>query len=74
MALYEELCEKCGAIEERLQPFHEPPVGICPRCGGPSHRIISGSSFVIPGFEHGERITEEDMIAGKYAKKHANRR
>jgi putative FmdB family regulatory protein len=49
MPLYEYQCMKCGAIEEAIQKFSDPPLGTCRQCSGKLNRLISQSSFHLKG-------------------------
>jgi putative FmdB family regulatory protein len=49
MPIYEYECEKCGAIEEALQKFSDPPRTSCTKCSGKLHKLVSQSSFHLKG-------------------------
>lgn len=49
MPLYEYQCSTCGAIEEAIQKFSDPPLTACRRCSGQLSRLISQSSFHLKG-------------------------
>ena len=50
MPIYEYQCGGCGAEFERLQKISDPPVQICPDCGGDQVRkLVSQSGFVLKG-------------------------
>ncbi|HOK05804.1 MAG TPA: zinc ribbon domain-containing protein [Syntrophales bacterium] len=50
MPTYEYLCEGCGAAVERRQGMMDPPLTVCPHCGGPLKRLISGGGgFIVKG-------------------------
>jgi putative FmdB family regulatory protein len=50
MPLYEYACEACGKRFERIQKFSDPPVDVCPHCGGgPVTKLISAPGFQFKG-------------------------
>lgn len=49
MPLYEYACDACGARFERIQKFSDPPVSVCPTCGGPVQKLISSPAFQFKG-------------------------
>ena len=49
MPIYEYRCDACGNEFEEMQKFSDAPIDKCPTCGGPSHRLISHSTFVLKG-------------------------
>jgi|RhiMethySRZTD1v2_1073278.scaffolds.fasta_scaffold765812_2 putative FmdB family regulatory protein len=50
MPLYEYQCEHCGERFEKIQKFSDPPVEICPKCGGgPVHKLIAAPAFQFKG-------------------------
>jgi putative FmdB family regulatory protein len=49
MPIYEYECEVCRKQCEVIQKFHDAPMHTCPECGGPMHKLISQSSFVLKG-------------------------
>lgn len=49
MPLYEYLCESCGRRSEVLQRLDEPPLAICPHCGGALRKLLSAPSFQFKG-------------------------
>ncbi|TNE50864.1 MAG: zinc ribbon domain-containing protein [Deltaproteobacteria bacterium] len=50
MPIYEYRCEACGSVMEKIQSFSAPPPDACESCGGgPMHKLISQSSFVLKG-------------------------
>lgn len=53
-------CTHCEFVEEVIEPLHSPKTRVCPYCGHMSQRIPSICSFSIPGFKHGQMITEDD--------------
>jgi len=46
MPTYEYDCERCGRIEA-LQKMSDPPLTICPTCGGPVKKRFSAGTGVI---------------------------
>jgi putative FmdB family regulatory protein len=49
MPLYEYECERCGHTFEAIQKFSDPPIGACPKCGGPVHKLQSAPAFQFKG-------------------------
>jgi len=49
MPIYEYACDKCGETFEVTQRISEDPLTEHPECGGPVHRLISHTSFVLKG-------------------------
>ena len=49
MPLYEYECEKCGHRFEKIQKFSDPPLDVCPKCGGPLHKMQSAPAFQFKG-------------------------
>ena len=49
MPLYEYQCEACNHRFERIQKFSDPPVEICPTCGGAVRKLISSPAIQFKG-------------------------
>lgn len=49
MPIYEYQCAACGQVLEKWQKFSEPPLTVCPRCGGSLEKLISSCSFHLKG-------------------------
>jgi putative FmdB family regulatory protein len=49
MPLYEYRCRACGRSFEFLQKLHEPPVAVCPECGGELVKLLSAPAFQFKG-------------------------
>jgi putative FmdB family regulatory protein len=49
MPLYEYECERCGHVFEAIQKFSDPPIAVCPKCGGPVHKRQSAPAFHLKG-------------------------
>lgn len=47
MPAYDYECKECGRRFERRQRMSEPPIGVCPECGGAVERLISGGAGLI---------------------------
>ena len=62
MPLYEYQCDACGNRFEKIQKFSDPLVDVCPKCGGPVHKLLSSPAIQFKG--SGWYITD-------YAKKDA---
>ena len=48
MPLYEYECPKDGTFE-RMQKFSDPPVTVCPVCGGPVEKLLSAPAIQFKG-------------------------
>ena len=48
MPLYEYQCEHDGRFE-RIQKFSDPPLTVCPKCGGPVQRLLSAPAIQFKG-------------------------
>ena len=49
MPTYEYECLKCPRIFEVRQRITEPALETCDRCGGPIHRLLSATPFILKG-------------------------
>jgi putative FmdB family regulatory protein len=49
MPLYEYSCESCGRRTEALQRVSDPPLAVCPHCGGKLRKLISAPAFQFKG-------------------------
>jgi putative FmdB family regulatory protein len=49
MPLYEYQCEACGNRFEKIQKFSDPLVDVCPKCGGPVHKLMSSPAIQFKG-------------------------
>ncbi len=49
MPLHEYQCDVCERRFEKIQRFSDPPVEICPTCGGHVHKLISSPAFHLKG-------------------------
>jgi putative FmdB family regulatory protein len=49
MPLYEYECDKCGHRFEKIQKFSDPPLDVCPKCGGVLHKLQSAPAFQFKG-------------------------
>ena len=49
MPLYEYQCDVCGDRFEKIRKFSDPPVEVCPKCGGTVHKLISAPAFQLKG-------------------------
>ena len=65
MPTYEYECRQCGHRFEELQSISEPPLKVCPKCGGPVHRLIgAGAGFLFKG----SGFYETDYRSSSYKK------
>ena len=46
---YEYECPKCPRVFEVKQRITEPMLDVCERCGGPIHRLLSATPFILKG-------------------------
>lgn len=49
MPLYEYLCDSCSQRTEVLQRLDEPPLAVCPNCGGALRKLLSAPAFQFKG-------------------------
>jgi putative FmdB family regulatory protein len=49
MPLYEYECESCANRFERIQKYSDPPVEICPSCGGTVKKLLSSPAIQFKG-------------------------
>jgi putative FmdB family regulatory protein len=49
MPLYEYQCDACSHRFERIQKFSDPPVSICPACGGTVRKLLSSPAIQFKG-------------------------
>lgn len=49
MPIYAYECNACGAQEEHLQRFSDPPMTTCERCGGALGKLLSAAAFHLKG-------------------------
>ena len=49
MPLYEYQCKKCHSLTERIQKFSDPPLAVCPRCGGELEQLLSAPAVQFKG-------------------------
>jgi putative FmdB family regulatory protein len=61
MPIYEYRCDECSHQFDVFQKITDDPVSECPECGGPVHKLVSQTSFVLKG-------------GGWYATEYGNRR
>ena len=47
--LYEYQCKNCHSLTERIQKFSDPPLTICPHCGGELEQLISAPAVQFKG-------------------------
>jgi putative FmdB family regulatory protein len=47
MPTYEYKCKECEHSFEAFQSMKDDPLSICPECGGPVRRVLSGGAGVI---------------------------
>ena len=49
MPLYEYQCKSCHSLTERIQKFSDPPLTVCPHCGGELEQLISAPAVQFKG-------------------------
>lgn len=49
MPLYEYECAKCGERIEVIRSFSDPPLTVCPNCGGALTKLLSSPAFQFKG-------------------------
>lgn len=49
MPLYEYQCKKCHSLTERIQKFSDPPLTVCPHCGGELEQLLSAPTVQFKG-------------------------
>lgn len=49
MPLYEYLCKQCKRLTERIVKFSDPPLTVCPHCGGEMEQTISAPAVQFKG-------------------------
>ncbi len=49
MPIREYECDVCGRRFEKIQGFSDPPIEVCPTCGGHVHKMISSPAFQFKG-------------------------
>ena len=49
MPLYEYQCKKCHSLTERIQKFSDPPLTVCPHCGGELEKLLSAAAVRFKG-------------------------
>jgi putative FmdB family regulatory protein len=49
MPLYEYECAKCGEKIEVIRSFADPPLTVCPNCGGALKKLLSSPAFQFKG-------------------------
>lgn len=49
MPIYVYGCRKCGAVEEHIQRFSDPPLTRCEACGGKLEKKVTSAAFHLKG-------------------------
>ena len=49
MPLYEYQCKNCHSLTERIQKFSDPPLTVCPHCGGELEQLLSAPAVQFKG-------------------------
>ncbi len=49
MPLYEYQCKDCHTLTERIQKFSDPPLTVCPHCGGELEQLLSAPAVQFKG-------------------------
>jgi putative FmdB family regulatory protein len=61
--LYEYQCKKCHTLTERIQKFSDPPLAVCPHCGGELEQLLSAPAVQFKG--SGWYVTDYSRKSGK---------
>ena len=76
MPLYEYQCESCAHRFEVIQKYSDPPVAVCPKCGGEVRKLFSspaiqfkGSGFYITDYARAGKSEGEGGPTGAKAEK-----
>ena len=67
MPTYEYECPKCPRVFDVRQRITEPALTTCDRCGGPVHRLLSATPFILKG--GGWYVTDYPSESRKQASK-----
>jgi len=67
MPTYEYECPRCPRVFEVKQRITEPALATCDRCGGPIHRLLSATPFILKG--EGWYVTDYPSESRKKASK-----
>ena len=49
MPLYEYQCDACAHRFEVIQKFSDPPIDVCPKCGGAVKKLLSSPAIQFKG-------------------------
>ncbi len=49
MPIYEYRCLDCSYTFEEIQKFNDPPITVCPKCGGKVEKLISAPAIQFKG-------------------------
>jgi len=49
LPLYEYQCKSCHTTTERIQKFSDPPLTVCPHCGGELEQLLSAPAVQFKG-------------------------
>ncbi len=49
MPLYEYQCDACAHRFEKIQKFSDPPLEVCPQCGGKVQKLLSSPAIQFKG-------------------------
>ena len=74
MPLYEYQCAKCGEKIEVIRSFSDPPLVVCPNCGGELKKLLSSPAFQFKGSgfyltDYGKSGSAEDRAGEKSEEK-----
>jgi putative FmdB family regulatory protein len=62
MPIYEYACAACGRVTEVIQRLDDPPLTVCPECGGAVKKLLSAPAFQFKG--EGWYVTDYARKAG----------
>jgi putative FmdB family regulatory protein len=63
MPTYEYRCQSCGYDLEAFQRFSDPPLAVCPKCGGELRKVFNSVGVVFKG--SGFYATDSRAKSGK---------
>ncbi|MHB2021334.1 MAG: FmdB family zinc ribbon protein [Candidatus Xenobia bacterium] len=63
MPIYQYRCQACSTLHEALQKVSDPPVTVCPECGGEMKKIIAPAGIIFKG--SGWHVTDYSRGGGK---------
>ena len=70
MPIYEYQCDKCGQVMEKMRKFSDPPLAVCPACGGALKKLISDCTFHLKGSgwyvtDYADKDSQKEQVKDK---------